>query len=122
MKNAIIFMHGIKASAIIGVSEEERKQPSMLFIDLDIACDISKAAASDQLSDTHDYAAIAQALQQRIQQSRYYLLEALAEDLRVFLEQQFGISRLRLKLSKQNIVSNTKEVGLMIDCLQSESY
>ena len=54
-----IRLAGMRFEGVHGVSDEERQLPQLLEVDLEVAADLSRAAASDDLADTrvlHDIA------------------------------------------------------------------
>ena len=68
-------MHGTH-----GVLPEEKQRAQPFEIDLDLDIDLMAAAGSDRLSDTVDYAQVAEAAAAVVSGSRSYeLLEALAD-------------------------------------------
>jgi len=76
-----ISLRGIAVRAVVGVREDERAAPRELRIDLDAEIDLGTAAASDDLRDTVDYDALAQAVRARVEATERRLLEAVAEDV-----------------------------------------
>ncbi len=63
-----------------GVLPEEKRRAQPFEIDLDLEVDLATAAGSDRLSDTVDYAQVAEAAVAVVSGARSYeLLEALAE-------------------------------------------
>jgi dihydroneopterin aldolase len=77
----VIELRGLRVAGICGVLPEERSRPQPLEIDVDIAADLSAAAASDDLGDTVDYGDVTTALEQVVTDGRFALLEALAAAL-----------------------------------------
>ena len=75
----IIFLHNLKVDAVIGIWDWERKIRQTVEIDLDMAADIRKAAASDDVEDTLNYKLVAKRLQRFIAESEFQLVETLAE-------------------------------------------
>jgi FolB domain-containing protein len=64
--------------AIHGVLAEERSRPQPFEIDLDLAVDLDRAARSDDLADTVDYAVLAERVMKVVEGPSFDLLEALA--------------------------------------------
>ncbi|MGY8771844.1 MAG: dihydroneopterin aldolase, partial [Gammaproteobacteria bacterium] len=54
----IIYIRNLKVQAIIGIFGWERKVRQEISIDLEIAFNCKKAAATDAIEDTFDYKAI----------------------------------------------------------------
>ena len=74
----IIFLHDLKVDCVIGIFDWERRIRQTLHIDLDMAADIKRAAATDRIEDTLDYAKVYRLVQEVVEGSQYRLLEALA--------------------------------------------
>lgn len=74
-----IELRGLRALGIHGVLPEERDRPQPFEADLDIEMDLSAAGRSDDLADTADYGAVAQAVADVIGGAHADLLEHLAE-------------------------------------------
>ena len=95
-----IFLNDLNIDTIIGIYDWERETLQTLTFDLEMDWDIRKAAQSEDIKDTLDYGAIAKQIVSFVEQSRYYLIETLAEDVASMLLTQFPIPRLKLTLSK----------------------
>ncbi len=110
-----IYIRGLAVETIVGVFPWEREVPQRLSLDLEIATDIRPAAASDQLPDTLDYKALSKRLCAFIAQSRFQLLESLAEKTAALILEEFGVSWVRLRLSKPGALRDAENVGLIIE-------
>ena len=74
-----IQLRGLRASGVHGVLPEEKDRAQPFEMDLDLAVDLSAAAGSDRLSDTVDYADVADRAVGVVSGARSFdLLEALA--------------------------------------------
>jgi len=82
------------------VYDWEREIQQRLVFDLALGIEIDKAAGSDCLADTIDYAALSDRLCEHVESTRFELLEALAESVVELLNTEFGVVDLQLKLSK----------------------
>lgn len=74
-----IELRGLRALGVHGVLPEERDRPQPFEVDLDLELDLSGAGGSDDLADTADYGAVAQAVADAIGGEHADLLEHLAE-------------------------------------------
>ncbi|MEZ5503610.1 MAG: dihydroneopterin aldolase [Halioglobus sp.] len=111
----IVYIKGLRAQAVIGVYEWERHLRQTLVLDLDMASDTTRAAASDRLDDAIDYAAIAAAVIALVEESEFQLLESLAEAVAQLVRQDFGVPWLRLRVSKPGAVAAAEDVGIIIE-------
>lgn len=76
-----IEVRGLRATGVHGALEEERRRAQPFEVDLDVWADLAPAAASDRLTDTVDYGALAEAAQSVVTAGSYRLLEALAGEI-----------------------------------------
>jgi dihydroneopterin aldolase len=111
----ILSIEQLKITATIGVNDWERQIKQVLFFDLQWEVDAAKVAATDQISQATDYAAISQALQTFVEASAFLLIETLAENSAQFLLSTFKFEWLKLKLSKPGADNHAKEVSITIE-------
>lgn len=95
-----IFLNDLKIDTIIGIYDWERQTQQTLTFDLEMDWDIRPAAATEDISKTLDYGAIAQRIVAFVKNSEYLLIETLAEELSAMLLEEFPIPKLKLTLSK----------------------
>jgi dihydroneopterin aldolase len=74
-----IELRGLRVVGICGALPEEQDRPQPLEIDLDVHADLGPAGQSDDLADTVDYGALADAVEHLVVGGRFTLLERLAE-------------------------------------------
>jgi dihydroneopterin aldolase len=110
-----VYIKGLRAQAVIGVYEWERKLRQPLVLDLEMASDTLRAAASDQIGDALDYAEISRSVIALVESSQYQLLESLAEAVAQMVRTEFGAPWLRLRVSKPGAVEEAEDVGVIIE-------
>jgi dihydroneopterin aldolase len=111
----IIFLNGLKIDTLIGIFDWERKAKQSIILDIEMAFDITKAANSDAIEDTLNYKAVYDRLVEFVGQSEFFLIEKLAEEIALLLQNEFAISWLRLKLNKKGAVGDNLDVGVIIE-------
>jgi len=111
----IVYIRGLRAQAVIGVYEWERHIRQTLVLDLEMASDTVRAAASDQIGDALDYAALSGRVVALVEASEYQLLETLADAVAGMITREFGVPWLRLRLSKPGAVAAADDVGVIIE-------
>ena len=111
----IIFISGLTAATTIGVYNHERDIIQNLIIDLEIGCDTTKAGASDAFEDALDYDAISRRTLAFVEQTNYYLIESVAEQLSRILFDEFPIIQLKIKITKPGAIDIADAVGIMIE-------
>ena len=111
----IVFIRDLQIETVIGIYDWERKIKQVISLDLEMATDIRKSAASDQIDDTLNYKAVAKRLISFVGDSQYQLVETLAEKICEIVMSEFAVPWVRLTLSKPGAVSGSKAVGVMIE-------
>jgi len=74
-----IELRGLRVLGTHGVLPEERDRPQPFEIDIDMEVDLRRAGRSDQLADTIDYGAVAEAVAAAVAGPHVDLLEHLAD-------------------------------------------
>jgi dihydroneopterin aldolase len=90
----------LSVRAVIGVHAWERDVEQALVVSVDMATDVRKAAASDDLADALDYSAVAETIAAVLRDGRFRLIETAAERVAGRLLAGFPLSWLRLELRK----------------------
>lgn len=111
----IVFIHDLKVKTVIGVFAWERRIRQTVCFNLEMGCDISAAAASDQLAHALDYKAISKRITAFVEQAEFQLVETLAESVARLVREEFGVAWLRLSLSKPGALSAARDVGIVIE-------
>lgn len=121
--NDRIFLTGLRTECIVGIWDWERKVKQTVVVDLEMACDIRKAALSDSIEDTVDYKAVSKRLLSFIGNSQYQLVETLTENIARVVITEFSVPWVRVKLNKQGAIRNSRDVGICIErCDDDYSY
>lgn len=110
-----VFIEDLRVQTVIGVFDWEREIKQTVSLDLDMAFDIRKAAATDAIEDTLDYKAVSKRLISFIEESEFQLVETLAERCAAIVLEEFPVEWLRLKLSKPGAVRGSNAVGVIIE-------
>ena len=111
----IVFIRELRANTVIGVYDWEREVRQTVVLDLEMASDNRLAAASDDLGDALDYAAVSARLLAFIESSEFQLIETMAEQVAAIVLDEFEVSWLRLRLAKPGAVAQAKDVGILIE-------
>lgn len=116
-----IFLTALKTECIVGIWDWERKVKQTVVVDLEMACDIRKAALSDHIDDTVDYKKVSKRLLTFIGESRYQLVETLTENIAKIVITEFDVAWVRVRLNKQGAIRNSRDVGILIE-RRAEDY
>ena len=111
----IIYIRDLQIETVIGIYDWERRIRQMVSLDLEMAADIRKAAASDAIEDTLDYKAVAKRLIEFVGGAEFRLVETLAERVVGLIREEFGVPWVRLCLSKPGAVRGARDVGVIIE-------
>lgn len=111
----IVFIEGLRIDTVIGIHPWERRLRQTVVLDLELASDNPRAARDDRIEDALDYAAVAGRLESFVGDSRFQLIETLAERVAALLLAEFGVPWLRLTVSKPGAVPRARSVGVVIE-------
>ncbi len=111
----IIYLNDLRIETIIGIYDWERKVKQTVSLDLEMASDIRKAAASDDIEDTLNYKAVAKRLIGFVGDSEFQLVETLAERITSIVLDEFDVPWVRLRVNKQGAVRGARDVGVIIE-------
>jgi len=111
----IIYLNDLRIDTIIGIYDWERRVRQTVSLDLEMASDIRKAAASDDIADTLNYKAVAKRLIQFVGESEFQLVETLAERIAGIILSEFEVPWVRLRVNKQGAVRGARDVGVIIE-------
>ena len=111
----IIFLREMQVETVIGIWDWERKIRQTVSIDLEMAADIRKAAATDSVEDTLNYKSVAKRLQQFVGDSSYQLVETLAENIAAIVIDEFDVPWVRVRLNKPGAIRGARDVGILIE-------
>ena len=110
-----IFIHALKTEAIVGIFDWERQVKQAVVIDCEFSADIAKAALSDSIDDTLNYKRVAKRVLAFVDESSFHLVETLAEHVAMLVLEEFGVSWVRISLSKPGAIRSSHDVGVMLE-------
>ncbi|MBX2881068.1 MAG: dihydroneopterin aldolase [Granulosicoccus sp.] len=111
----IIFITDLRVETIIGIYDWERTQKQTVSIDIEMAADIQAASVTEDIESTLNYKAISKRVEQYILDSQFQLIETMAEKLALLIQEEFGVSWLKLTVHKPGALSNSTDVGVRIE-------
>jgi len=111
----IIFLRGLNIETIVGIFDWERVNRRIVVLDLEMATDNRKAAASDAIVDALDYSAVSQRIVSFVEQSNFFLVETLAERICEIIRSEFSVPWVRLTLNKKGAIQDASDVGVIIE-------
>lgn len=111
----IVFLRGLRIETVIGIYDWEKEIMQPIVLDLEMSTDVARAASSDRIEDALNYKAVSKRLKQFVGESRFELVETLAERCAQIIREEFGVSWVRLSLNKIGAVSGAVDVGVVIE-------
>jgi dihydroneopterin aldolase len=111
----VIFLTGLATDCIIGIWDWERRVKQKIVLDIEMAADIRKAAASDHIDDTLDYKRVSKRLLQFVGDSQFQLVETLTERIAEIVVTEFDVPWVRVRLNKQGAIRGSRDVGILVE-------
>jgi dihydroneopterin aldolase len=111
----IIFLGGLEIETVIGIYDWERTIKQKIYLDIEMAFDIKKAAATDDIAYTLDYKTVSDRVVRFVETSEFFLVETLIEKIADILLTEFSIPWVKIVLNKKGAVSRARDVGIIIE-------
>ena len=104
----------ISLRCIIGITEEERRQKQDVVASVCLYADLSKPGKSDDFADTVDYKAAKQRILALAEESRFHLIEALAEAIAQACLEFDRVEQVDVVVEKPGALRFARTVGVEI--------
>lgn len=111
----IVFIRQLQIETVIGIYDWERTIRQRVVLDLEMATDIRRAAASEDVDDALNYHAISVRLSDFIGGQKFLLIETIAEQCAELVMREFSVPWLRLTVTKPTAVPAAQAVGVTIE-------
>ncbi len=111
----IIFLRDLRIETVVGIWDWERRIRQTVSIDLEMAADIARAAASDSIDDTLNYKKVAKRLQAFVGESDFQLVETMAERIAEIVLGEFDVPWVRVTVNKPGAIRGSRDVGVRIE-------
>lgn len=115
-----IFLTDLRIKTIIGVWDWERLMPQVLSVDLEMAADIRGAARRDHIDATLNYKAVSKRVVSFVEESRFQLIETLAEGIAEVVTGEFSVPWVKVTVHKPYAISGSRDVGICIERGQAQ--
>ena len=110
-----IYIKNLVIETIIGIFDWEREVKQKVSIDMEFEFDCAKAAKNDSIEDTLNYKDITKRVIKFVEESQFQLIETLAENIANIIKSEFGVERVKLRVSKPGAVRFSDDVGIIIE-------
>ena len=109
-----IIITDIRARCIVGVNKDERTEKQDVNVNLSIYADLRKPGRSDKFEDAIDYRAIKKRVLNLVENSKYFLLEALTEAVADVCLETPGVIKVHVRVDKPSALRFARSVGVEI--------
>ena len=110
-----IYIKNLVIETIIGIFDWEREVKQKVSIDMEFEFDCTKAAKNDSIEDTLNYKDITKRVIKYVEESQFQLIETLAENIANLIKSEFGVERVKLRVSKPGALRFSDDVGIIIE-------
>ncbi|WP_405227573.1 dihydroneopterin aldolase [Lentisalinibacter sediminis] len=111
----IIFLRDLRIDTVVGIWDWERRIRQTVSIDLEMAADIARAAATDSIDDTLNYKRVAKRLIAYVEASEFQLVETMAERIAEIVLGEFEVPWVRVTVNKPGAIRGSRDVGVRIE-------
>ena len=110
-----IVIDDLPVACIVGILPEERTTPQPVLVRVELELDLTGAAVTGDLARSVDYAALAQAVEAKLKEEKYGLLETAALALcRLALASAKGASAASITLAKPKALGGRGIPGVTV--------
>ena len=111
-----VILRQLQVEAAVGLLDWEKTQTQFLELSCQLSLDFGKAAESDSITETIDYAQLRESIQAFCLSHRFYLLETLADNLANHLLATFPIAdTVWLSVIKPAIFADAEGAGVEME-------
>jgi len=111
----IVYIRDLRIDTIIGIYDWERQVKQTVSLDIEMATDIRKAAATDDIQFALNYKEVSKRLITYVENRNALLVETLAEEIAQLIREEFKVPWVHLRVSKPGAVRGARDVGLIIE-------
>ena len=110
--DATLFIKNLTVKCVIGVNPYEREREQEIRMQIFLWTDIAKASRSDNLEDALDYGAIYKKVVQRVEHSKFYLIERLAYEVATICLQHPLTRKAKVIVEKIEALEKAESAGI----------
>ena len=109
-----VFLRGLEVEGIIGIFQWEREVRQIISVDIEMDFDNKNAAKSDSIEDALNYKLVGKRITSFIKDSKFQLVETLAENISKIIIKEFPVTTVKVTLSKPGALRGSDSVGISI--------
>ncbi len=110
--DATLFIKNVTVKCIIGADIYEREHEQEICMQLFLWTNIAKASRSDNLEDALDYSAIYKEVVERVEHSKFYLIERLAYEVATICLQHPLTLKAKVVIEKIGALEKAESSGI----------
>lgn len=109
-----IFIKDLLLRCVIGINESERREKQDVVINVEIWSDLTSASKTDNIKEAVDYKEINKNIIKLVENSQFFLVEALAENVAQVCLQNRKVRKVRVTVEKPGALRFARSVGVEI--------
>lgn len=109
-----VFIRDLALRCTVGVDELERRERQDILVQITLYTDLRKAGRTDALEDTIDYRALKKRILHLAEQTRFYLIEALAQSIADECLRDERVAQVEVAVEKPGALRFARTVGVSI--------
>ena len=109
-----ILIRDLRLRCIIGTNRQERGHKQQVVVQIALHVDLRKAGRTDAIEDTVDYKALKKEILGKAGQSRFHLIEALAESIADVCLVRERVARVEVVVEKPGALRFARTVAVRI--------
>jgi D-erythro-7,8-dihydroneopterin triphosphate epimerase len=109
-----IIISDLRSRCILGVNEEERREKQDVTLTIWLYADLRRPGRTDRFEDTVDYRSVKKQVLRLVENSDYFLLEALAEAVADVCLATAGVFKVQVRVDKPSALRFARSVAVEI--------
>ncbi len=109
-----LIIRDLAVRCIIGLNDEERREKQDVLITVSLHADLQKAGRSDRVEDSVDYRALKKKILALVENSKFYLIEALAQAVADLCLGEPPVMRVQVAVEKPSALRFARSIGVEI--------
>jgi FolB domain-containing protein len=110
-----ILIKDLLIRGIIGIHDWEREKKQDILINITMEADCRPAGLSDDFQDAVDYRAVTKKVLALVENSSFYLVERLAEEIAKICLEDARVEEARVRVEKPGAVRFSQSVGVEVE-------
>jgi len=109
-----ILIKDLRARCLLGINEDERREKQEVVVNLALSTDLRAVGKRDRFEEAVDYRGLKQRILAMVENSSYYLVEALAERIAEICLEHPAVVEAQVTVEKPSALRFARSVGVEI--------